>query len=341
MLKTALILDGSKAMDSSADFVPTRILALHPLVTSFVSRYLSSTPLATLTAVVARDSLAHCVAPLSSSSEVLLDALDKRYFLVGGTGSFSLESGLRVAFSELIDLKQTRRNATLRAVLVTGSVTVLDGTDVNSFLPLLKRAGVRVDVVSLCGAVHVLSEVVAATGGVFYCPTNYQHFGEIMSLLAQPVLQKESPALHELVPVGFPQLAPVGPEKPGKCYVRCPQCHLPQTAIPTTCKLCNLLICSVPTTHASFIRRNPLLPATTRTRPADVCAKRPREESAADASAMSISTAALANCSMCDVCVVQDTEVKRCVVCEQVRCLACDLYVTESIGCCPTCVAAQ
>ncbi|PWU83304.1 DNA repair and transcription factor protein [Trypanosoma cruzi] len=354
MLKTVLLLDGSEAMNSSADYLPTRLLALRPQLGRFVHAYLDANPLASLGVVTMRDGVAHRLNSCTTNASDIIQTLEVKYFLFGGSGAMSLENGLRFALSELVDMKRIAKRvrrtepraggkeareeptARLRILLVSSSVTVIDPHDVFGVIKMMAKLHVRVDVISFCGAVHVFGEAAVSTGGTLYTPMNYDHLTEVLGRLASPdkrhVCQEERPAM---IRIGFPVYIdckePEGGEGGSTNYVACPQCALVQTSIPSTCPLCKLLLCSAPLIHNTFIAHNELCPVSENVVDAFEGADKPTEDYLNE------------RCSLCQYGMMGEDGralVWRCNSCHCLRCVSCEKYVRERIGLCPTCIAS-
>eukprot|EP00796_Vickermania_ingenoplastis_P007997 gene7997-5557_t len=232
MLKTVLLLDGSEAMNSAADYQPSYLLAIRQPLLHFVKRCLASSTLASIGVVVMREGVARCELSCTNNAADVASVLEADYFLYGGSGCLSLENGLRATMAELIDdpQKLLRRNASggapppasadpvveavdRQVILISAAVTVVDPSDVFSVIRFFSRAGIRTHVLSLLGPVHVFSELAHRTGGTFYCPRNYGHCRRILSDLALGQADRRSQALSSIphveprwmVPVGFPK----------------------------------------------------------------------------------------------------------------------------------------
>ncbi|KAH9597200.1 Ssl1-like [Trypanosoma melophagium] len=356
MLKTVLLLDGSDAVNSSADYLPTRLLALRPQLNRFVHEYLDSNPLASLAVVTMRDGVAHRLNSCTTNASEIIQALEVKYFLFGGSGAMSLENGLRLSLSELVDMKRITKRvrqansgisgkeireepvAKLRIILISSSVTLIDPHDVFLVLKIVAQLHVRVDVISFCGAVHVFQEAAVATGGILYTPMNYDHLTEILHRLAIP--EKNTISIEGkqwMIQIGFP----VYVEHEGKKkkeeenqnlrYFACPQCGLIQTSIPSTCPLCKLLLCSVPLIHTTFIAQN------------ELCAPSKEYKSGVETAKDEERTFLYGPCSLCQRKRVSREEgsIWQCSSCQCVRCSVCETYVRDSIGLCPMCIGSS
>lgn len=358
MQKTVLLLDGSSAINSCVDYVPNRLQALRPCIKKLVHALLDTTPLSLLGVVVMRDNIAQTIVSLSNNANEIQEALELRYFLHGGSGSLSLDKGLRAAFSELIELrKRSIKSSMLRVLLVSANVTLVDGSDVLTFIPLINKARIRVDALHLVGVVQAIQTLVDATGGEYLCPLNFDHMARMLEDIAHckcrlPGSHRDSEKevnnkkrardedIDDGIPIGFPLSMP-STERPGKVYLVCPRCNLPQTHIPSVCPLCGILVCSLPFVHVSFIWRNHLIPPLLERRSGvadsadgvsvdDRCAlcDSPTKIDFSDSEATTPAT---------DVCTSGDSV--QCSECRQWRCKDCDDFVKSSLGVCPTCVA--
>lgn len=370
MLKTILLLDGSEAMNSSSDYLPSYLLAMRPPLLRFVSQYLNATPLALLGVVVMRNGVADRLCPCTTNASELADTLERDYFLYGGAGVTSLENGLRMALSELVDLKKAvslsksdaavtasvhRQTgaAQLHIVIVSASVTFIDPTDVFRVIATMATFRIVMDVVSLTGAVHVFDECARQTGGHLYCPLNYDHLFSIMHTLGVGRARSgglrrprkrprggESKGEEEKVPmvaVGFPVYVHRTTGDTTTTYLACPQCHFIQTSIPSTCPLCKLLLCNVCLTYSTFVSHNSLAASTTEVPIRDLLRTHDRKPS-------SQRQEEHIRCSLCDTHCGNPKEggtFYACRACHCLRCSSCDLFVRESLGMCPGCVASK
>jgi hypothetical protein len=295
----------------------------------------------------------------------------------------SLECGLRTCFSQLVELRQKTKTTTttqmigqsaaLHVVLVTASVSLVDGGDIRGIVEMVRRANITVDVVHLVGSVYALQQLAERTGGHHRCPMSYDHLRQIFSKLPyeattrfkklsggvrggrlQPLKRGREDSLvvkregetdvGGLVPIGFPEPAP-SLERPGKTFLVCPRCKLPQQSIPTVCPLCSLLVTSLPFIHMSYIWRNKLVPPVCEelaTAAADIDPAAGSPPSSVSANVSIASDPPLRNrrvsCSLCDDH-LDGVAHLRCSECDQPRCHPCQLIVTRHLGVCPSCIA--
>lgn len=366
-------------MNATVDYLPTRLLALKPQLQQYIRTYLDLSPLSQLGTVVMRDTCAHVLTPLTNSATQLTEALELRYFLPGGSGAMSLESGLRTAFSQLVELRKKKAlsgggsgGGALQIVLFTASVSLVDGGDVRSIVEILRRSRIRVDVVHLVGAVFALQQLAEQTGGQHFCPINYEHLRQIVSKLpyevssSSDVDRKNISGDHKkkrprddnselenedhLVPIGFPQLAEALEHQGKKSYLLCPRCKLPLQSIPCVCPLCSLLVTSLPFIHMSYIWRNRLVPPVIYGNKLTATTASDEHEHSIEAQPVEVPAPAgrLIKCSLCDIDLLADGEggaarrhlsYSRCSACKQPRCDDCSEIVSSCLGLCPSCIS--
>ncbi|CAB1428617.1 unnamed protein product, partial [Pleuronectes platessa] len=95
----------------------------------------------------------------------------------------------------------------------------------------------------------------------------------------------------------------------------CPQCHAKYTELPVECKVCGLTLVSAPHLARSFHHLFPL----------QTFAESPVEE--------------LKGERFCKACQgrLKDKSVFNCPSCHSVFCLECDIFIHDSLHCCPCC----
>lgn len=328
MRRAVLLLDGSEAMASSADYAPSRLYAMRGPVHSFVHGFLESNPLSLLGVVVMRDGVARKLCGLTNSCQRVLEVLEQRYFLYPPQGNLSLDNGLRACLSELAEplhrgdedgrMELSHHPSVLagsynsRIVLLFGSVTVVDAGDVFSPIELLKKKRIVVDVISLSGGAHIAEKVAEDTGGQLMCPLHLDHLSQQMHELATKNLAnrggggEEEEGRATRVKVGFPSVHDT---------LQCPRCHATMGSVPGVCLVCDIIVGTVPALHVSFVSSNKFVPST--------------EQLAAGGS--------IVRCSLC-TCETTADEAVKCVRCAAVRCGVCEAFVQSKIRLCPTCL---
>jgi transcription initiation factor TFIIH subunit 2 len=329
MLRTVLLLDGSAAINSSVDYLPSRLLALRPHVMRLVEAILESAFAAQIAVVVMRDGVAHRISGVSSNAGELAERLEKAYFMFGGVGSMSLDNGLRLALSELVPIQKptsassAARYYKKRVVLLLASVTSIDHSDVYGVFSILKRQRVAVDVLSICGATHLTTQLAVQTGGRFVCPLNYDQMRAGIESFADlpPSLAAQDGDAPVMLPVAFPVvvLAPAADSADQRELIGCSRCALPLSSVPATCPQCKILVCSLPYVH---VKANMLAPA---------AQQMPEDDAALSAPVC---------CAECCVVLSRGGGLFKCGGCARWRCQECESYIRTVLHACPSCVAS-
>ena len=387
MLRTVLLLDGSAAVNSAVDYLPSRLLALRPHVLHLVEAILSSAFAAQIAVVVMRDGVAHRLSGVSSNAGELADKLEKGYFMFGGAGCMSLENGLRLALSELVPIHGTssastsaaaaaatshRDSTQRRVVVVCAAVTSVDHSDIFSIFSILKRQHVAVDVLSIAGATHVMTQLAQQTGGRFICPMNYDQLrAGIESFVDGPavVVGQGSKARDAggMLSVAFPMLVEAAAEQmqhqqqqPRKLLVVCSRCALPLSCVPATCPQCKILVCSLPYVHAAYAKANRLAPSLVTVDAASSSSAATLASLAALPTALPLAGASVVPPLWCAECnaplmgasgssstdqrtMAQSTAASalQCRGCGTWRCEACETFIRSVLHACPSCIAAS
>ncbi|MGH0191610.1 UNVERIFIED_CONTAM: hypothetical protein FKN15_067017 [Acipenser sinensis] len=99
----------------------------------------------------------------------------------------------------------------------------------------------------------------------------------------------------------------------------CPQCRAKYTELPVECKVCGLTLVSAPHLARSFHHLFPLDPFT----------ETPFQDYQGE--------------KFCQGCQgeLKDQNVYTCTFCQSVFCVECDLFIHESLHCCPSCIHSQ
>uniref|UniRef100_A0A3Q2Q4I5 General transcription factor IIH, polypeptide 2 n=1 Tax=Fundulus heteroclitus TaxID=8078 RepID=A0A3Q2Q4I5_FUNHE len=201
----------------------------------------------------------------------------------------------------------------------------------------LKSLKVRVSVIGLSAEVRVCTVLTRETGGSYHVILDESHFKELLMLHVKPPPASFS-AECSLIRMGFPQhtVACMRDQdvKPSFSMSHldsvstpaltlggyfCPQCHAKYTELPVECKVCGLTLVSAPHLARSFHHLFPLHPFI------DSTAEDYKEN------------------SFCQACQrqLQDKNVFTCPSCHSVFCIECDLFIHESLHCCPCCIRGR
>ena len=273
-----LVLDWTRAMDSSADLKPTRAAACARAAADFCAEFFDQNPISSLGLVLARRGGAERLTELSPARDRHLRALLSLQGGSGGAapppceGDFSLQVALEVAARqlELIPAYGTRE-----ILVLHGAHSSVNPGDILGTLSSLIAARVTVSAISLPGEVYIAARIAADTGGRYAVPETYDALRMQLRAHCVPPLRRAggsssgssiqagggggvatSPTSGvrvdsaQMVPMGFPRQVA---ETPGMCTCHaelrasgfiCPRCLARQCDLPAACGACDLQLVS-------------------------------------------------------------------------------------------------
>ncbi|KAK6091008.1 hypothetical protein P3W45_000253 [Vairimorpha bombi] len=161
----------------------------------------------------------------SSNNLNIKDLLNQK-----GEGSFSLLNGLFGAIDQLKKLTFCKE-----IVVITPSLVLKDPDSYTDVIEILRKNGIKVSIISLCGELMVYKRVVEATGGNLFVPLDIDHFNYILKTLTIPGELKTTTI--DLIKLGFPKVI----YEEGVCA-----CHLQINKAGYECPVCKTYICSLP-----------------------------------------------------------------------------------------------
>lgn len=222
-------------------------------------------------------------------------------------------------------------------LIILSSLTTCDPANIYELIKTLKSLKVRVSVIGLSAEVRVCTVLTRETGGSYHVILDESHFKELLMLHIKPPPASSSSECS-LIRMGFPQhtVASVTDQdaKPSFSMSHldsssgpglslggyfCPQCHSTYTELPVECKVCGLTLVSAPHLARSFHHLFPL----------QAFIESPVENIQGD--------------RFCQACQAElkDKSMFSCPSCHSVFCVECDLFIHESLHCCPCCIYRQ
>ncbi|XP_074787518.1 general transcription factor IIH subunit 2 isoform X5 [Athene noctua] len=195
-------------------------------------------------------------------------------------------------------LKHMPGHTSREVLVVFSSLTTCDPANIYDLIKCLKAVKIRVSVIGLSAEVRVCTVLAQETGGF------PQH--TIASLSDQDA--KPSFSMAQLENNSEPSLTLGG-------YF-CPQCRAKYCELPVECKICGLTLVSAPHLARSYHHLFPL----------DAFQEVPLEEYQGE--------------RCCQGCQgeMKDQNVYICKACQNAFCVECDLFVHDSLHCCPGCI---
>ncbi|XP_043835683.1 general transcription factor IIH subunit 2 isoform X2 [Dromiciops gliroides] len=195
-------------------------------------------------------------------------------------------------------LKHMPGHTSREVLIIFSSLTTCDPSNIYDLIKSLKAAKIRVSVIGLSAEVRVCTVLARETGGF------PQH--TIASLSDQDA--KPSFSMAHLDSTSEPGLTLGG-------YF-CPQCRAKYSELPVECKICGLTLVSAPHLARSYHHLFPL------------------------EAFQEVSLEEYNGERFCQGCLgeLKDQHVYVCTVCQNVFCVDCDLFIHDSLHCCPGCI---
>jgi transcription initiation factor TFIIH subunit 2 len=310
-----IVVDMSESM-LDLDLKPARIAVTLKLLEDFVEQFFDQNPISQVGLIVTRDKRAEKVTELNGSGKALLNGLKK---LSPGSckGEPSVQNALQVALSNLRNLP---KHTSKEILLIIGSLTTCDPSDINVSIKACADHNVRCSIIGLAAEVMVLKKLAKETKGSYSVILDEHHYKELINqhLLPPPAsLNTES----SLIRMGFP--TPVTDSPPSMCVCHltnntnfsksgyfCPQCKSKYCDLPVECQVCGLTLVSSAHLARSYHHLFPVDPSDEVSEAGDCFSCRSSIESGF-----------------------------RCKNCGQYFCTDCDNFIHDALHVCPGCAS--
>uniref|UniRef100_A0A8C5ET38 General transcription factor IIH subunit n=1 Tax=Gouania willdenowi TaxID=441366 RepID=A0A8C5ET38_GOUWI len=318
-----VVIDCSRSMEDQ-DLKPNRLSStlkvLHPPPTFSTSKGVGI--------ITTKNKRAEKLTELAGNPKKHVAALRKAVDTVCA-GEPSLYNALSLAVHTL---KHMPGHTSREVLIVLSSLTTCDPSNIYELIKTLKSLKVRVSVIGLSAEVRVCTVLTRETGGFYHVILDESHFKELLMLHVKPPPASASSECS-LIRMGFPQhcvaslsdqdakpsfsMSQLDGDSPGLSLSGyfCPQCHAKYTELPVECKVCGLTLVSAPHLARSFHHLFPLQAFT----------ESPVEQHT-DRS-----------CQGCQGR-LKDRSVFSCPSCFSSFCMDCDLFIHDSLHCCPCCI---
>lgn len=259
-----IILDCSEAM-MIPDLKPTRFICSLKLLNIFIEEFFDQNPISQLGVILLKSKRAEKLTELGGSCKKHIKALDalKKNNLIGEP---SIQNGLDLA---LQTLKMVPTHASREVLLIMGSLTTCDPSDIGVTIESLKQECIRCSVISLSTEIRLFKFLTHETGGVFGAVLDDSHYKDQLLQHIDPppaaVTQEFS-----LIKMGFPHGQNEDTNNPQlsmcMCHMdstgdpsklkaggyHCPQCFSKYCELPVECIACNLTLVSAPHLARSY-----------------------------------------------------------------------------------------
>ncbi|XP_026067511.1 general transcription factor IIH subunit 2 [Carassius auratus] len=324
-----VIIDSSRSMEDQ-DLKPNRLTSTLKLMEYFVEEYFDQNPISQIGIITTKNKRAEKLTDLAGNPKKHIAALKKS---VDSTcvGEPSLYNSLNLAMQTL---KHMPAHTSKEILVVFSSLTTCDPANIYELIKTLNGLKIRVSVIGLSAEVRVCTILTRETGGSYNVILDESHFKELLMLHVKPPPASSSSECS-LIRMGFPQhaIASMSDQdakpsfsmshldsagEPGLTLggYYCPQCRAKYTELPVECKVCGLTLVSAPHLARSFHHLFPL----------EAFQETPLEEYEGE--------------RFCEACQgeLKDKSVFICLACKKVFCVECDLFIHDTLHCCPGCM---
>lgn len=324
-----LVVDCSRSMEDQ-DLKPNRLTSTLKLLEKFVEEYFDQNPISQVGIITTKNKRAEKLTELAGNPSKHVCALRKAVDTVC-LGEPSLYNALSLAVSTL---KHMPGHTSREVLIVMSSLTTCDPANIYELIKTLKSLRVRVSVIGLSAEVRVCTVLTRETGGSYHVILDEGHFKDLLRIHVKPPPSTNATDCS-LIRMGFPQHTMVSlndqDAKPSFSMAHldssgsagltlggyfCPQCSAKYTELPVECKVCGLTLVSAPHLARSFHHLFPLEPFTER-----ALEGHPGER-------------------FCEACQgeLRDKTVLECPSCSGIFCVDCDLFIHDTLHCCPRCI---
>uniref|UniRef100_A0AAQ5ZED0 VWFA domain-containing protein n=1 Tax=Amphiprion ocellaris TaxID=80972 RepID=A0AAQ5ZED0_AMPOC len=327
-----VVIDCSRSMEDQ-DLKPNRLTSTLKLMEAFIDGYFDQNPISQVGIITTKNKRAEKLTDLAGNPKKHIAMLKKAVDTVC-VGEPSLYNSLKLAIQTL---KHMPGHTSREILIILSSLTTCDPANIYEMTKTLKSLNVRVSIIGLSAEVRVCTVLTRETGGSYHVILDESHFKELLMLHVKPPPTSSSSECS-LIRMGFPQHtigsladqdakpafsmshldSSSGPSLGG--YF-CPQCHSNYTELPVECKVCGLTLVSAPHLARSFHHLFPL----------DAFIESPVEEHQRN------------GYDFCQACQgeLKDKSIFTCPSCRSVFCVECDLFIHDSLHCCPSCIHSQ
>ncbi|CAG5917834.1 unnamed protein product [Menidia menidia] len=324
-----VVIDCSRSMEDQ-DLKPNRLTSTLKLMEQFVDEYFDQNPISQVGIITTKNKRAEKLTDLAGNPKKHAAAL-KKAVDTPCLGEPSLYNSLSLAMQTL---RHMPGHTSREILIILSSLTTCDPSNIYELIKSLKALKVRVSVIGLSAEVRVCTVLTRETGGSYHVILDESHFRELLLLHVKPPPASCSSECS-LIRMGFPQhtIASLSDQDARPSFSMshldssggpglslggyfCPQCRAKYTELPVECKVCGLTLVSAPHLARSFHHLFPL----------QAFLERPVEEAPGD--------------GFCRACQgrLKDKSTFTCPSCQGVFCTECDLFIHDSLHCCPGCI---
>ncbi|KAL7321186.1 hypothetical protein PS15m_000984 [Mucor circinelloides] len=315
-----LVIDLSEAMNEK-DLRPSRVELTLTYAQQFVIEYFDQNPISQLGIIVTRDGIAEKLTELSGNPTDHIKALKSKKN-TETSGEPSLQNSLQLARASMLGVPS---HGSKEVLLVFGSLTTCDPSDIHETIDLLKKEMVRVNIVGLAAEVQICRLLCESTKGTYGVVLNEAHYKDLLFEVVPPPAVLPNKNTSNLVTMGFPRR--LIEDQPSFCVCHskltlggyiCPRCKSKVCELPSDCDICGLTLVSSPHLARSYHHLFPV----------------------DNFDEMKPNSGRETHCFSCltEFADKTDTAGKfSCLKCGQEFCAECDIFVHEVLHNCPGC----
>nr|XP_020454876.1 general transcription factor IIH subunit 2-like isoform X2 [Monopterus albus] len=301
-----VVIDCSRSMEDQ-DLKPNRLTSTLKLMEAFIDEYFDQNPISQVGIITTKNKRAEKLTDLTGNPKKHIAALKKAVDTVC-LGEPSLYNSLSLAIQTL---KHMPGHTSREILIILSSLTTCDPSNIYEIIKTLKSLKIRVSVIGLSAEVRVCTVLTRETGGLYHVILDESHFKELLMLHIKPPPASSSSECS-LIRMGFPQhtVASLTDQDAKPSFS---MSHLDSSSGP------GLTLVSAPHLARSFHHLFPLQPF------------------------VESSVEELQGNRFCQACQgeLKDKNIFTCPSCHSVFCVECDLFVHDSLHCCPCCIHSQ
>eukprot|EP00158_Paraphelidium_tribonemae_P003712 Partr_v1_DN26315_c0_g1_i3_m42922 putative transcription factor len=256
-----VVVDMSLAM-ADKDFKPSYLDLTCSLLRQFVVEFYDQNPISQLAMIITRDGVAQKLSDLSGNPRAHLDVLES--LLKSSTmlkGEPSLVNSLQLARTSLL---HSPSHSSKEILMIMASLTSRDPSDLSETIDQIKSDGIACSIIGLAAEIHICKRICQETGGYYSVAMHEDHFKQLLwDRIPPPIIVSQRASSFVLM--GFPQrfmetsLCACHGNITSTGY-RCPRCLSKQCHLPSDCSICDLKLISAPHLARSYHHLFPILP---------------------------------------------------------------------------------
>ncbi|EOB11954.1 TFIIH basal transcription factor complex p47 subunit [Nosema bombycis CQ1] len=216
-----IIIDCSYSIDKT-DYLPSFRTNYSKSLEKFIPKFYEENPISALSFSLVNEVV------LKYTTEPNFSIKD--FLSTKGEGNFSLLNALNSSFEIL-----KNKDFCKEIIVITSSLMIRDPDSYSEIIDLIKKIGVKIFIISMCGELMIYKEITKLSGGRLYVPLDLDHFDYILDCLTLP--NENNFSTTNMIQLGFPSVIE---------EVRVCSCHNEMNQEGYECPVCKTYICNLP-----------------------------------------------------------------------------------------------